>query len=326
MAKVLITGGYGLVGHRVSLELMNEGHDVVIVDNRNDYGIIPKAEMDYTFEARKVIVGSVKSYAIDICSRDFKAVMVKEKPEVVIHLASYPRQKIVNKNPQLASSVIIGGTINVIESCKKFGVKRILFASSSMVYGEFDDGVKETDTCNPQGTYAIAKLACENLIKDSGLNYTIIRPSAIYGELDVKDRVISLFLIKAMCNETLKVNGEDEKLDFTYVGDVAVGIRQIIESDNTINKTYNLTKSHSNTLFRAAQIAISLARSGYVEIGPRHPDFPSRGSLDITQAKKDFDFSPKVDVDEGFSLYYHWLKNSKFWYNYISERRKLNEQ
>ena len=101
MAKVLITGGYGLVGHRVSLELMNEGHDVVIVDNRNDYGIIPKAEMDYTFEARKVIVGPVKSYSIDICSRDFKAVMVKEKPEVVIHLASYPRQKIVNKNQRI---------------------------------------------------------------------------------------------------------------------------------------------------------------------------------------------------------------------------------
>ena len=73
--------------------------------------------------------------------------------------------------------------------------------------------------------------------------------------------------------------------------------RQIIEADNTINKTYNLTKSHSNTLFRAAQLAISLAQSGYVEIGPRHPDFPSRGSLDITQAKKDFDFSPRAKIN-----------------------------
>jgi len=323
LAKVLITGGYGLVGHRVSLELMNAGHKVVIVDNRNDYGIIPKAEMDYTFEARKAIVGPVLAYNIDICSRDFKAVMVKEKPDTVIHLASYPRQKVVNKDPQLASQVIIGGTINVIQACEKFGVKRLLFASSSMVYGEFEDGVKETDTCNPQGTYAIAKLACEHLVKDSNLDYTIVRPSAIYGELDVRDRVISKFLIKAMCNETLKVNGEDEKLDFTYVGDVAVGFKQILESDKTINKTYNLTKSHSNTLFRAAQLAISLAQSGYVELGPKDPDFPSRGSLDITQAKNDFDFNPKVDVEEGFSLYYHWLKNSKFWYNYISERRKL---
>lgn len=326
MAKVLITGGYGLVGHRVCAELMSDSdvkHEVVVVDNYNDYGVIPENEMEYTYRARKAVIGHVKDYNVDICSHDFDAVLVKEKPDIVIHLASYPRQAVVNKNPQLASQVIIGGTINVIESCKRHNVKRIVLASSSMVYGEFDDGQKETAICKPQGTYAIAKLACEHLVKDSGLDYTIVRPSAIYGELDVKDRVISIFLIKAMCNETLKVNGENEKLDFTYVGDVAKGMAQIINSDKTINETFNLTKSHSWTLYRAAQIAVSLAQSGYIEVGDKHPDFPSRGSLDITKAKKAFDFSPRVDVDDGFRLYYHWLKNSQFWYNYITERKKL---
>jgi nucleoside-diphosphate-sugar epimerase len=118
-----------------------------------------------------------------------------------------------------------------------------------------------------------------------------------------------------MRNQTLKVNGPDESLDFTYVDDAADGIVAATLSENTNNKTYNITKSHSRTLLDAAMLAISIVGNGNIEIKNRDKDFPSRGSLNIDRARKDFDFDPKVDVEEGFQIYYEWLKNSPFWSN-----------
>jgi len=84
-------------------------------------------------------------------------------------------------------------------------------------------------------------------------------------------------------------------------------------SENTKNKTYNITKSHSKTLFEAAQLAVQLAGKGTIEVRDKDADFPSRGALDITSARRDFNFDPKVDIDEGFEIYYQWLKISPYW-------------
>jgi nucleoside-diphosphate-sugar epimerase len=186
-----------------------------------------------------------------------------------------------------------------------------------MVYGDFDDNVTEDAICNPQGEYGILKLAGEGLVKDYnrkyGLNYTIIRPSAVYGPLDLSDRVISKFLLTAMGNGELTVNGENETLDFTYVDDAATGIAQAGLSEEAENKTYNITKSHSKTLLAAAQLAVEIAGKGSITITSKDDDFPSRGALDITAAVNDFGYNPKVDIEEGFNLYHEWLSNSVYW-------------
>lgn len=185
-----------------------------------------------------------------------------------------------------------------------------------MVYGDFKDFVTEDAECRPQGQYGILKLAGEWLIKDyqrKGIDYTIFRPSAVYGELDVEDRVISKFLLTAMRGGVLKVNGINETLDFTYVDDAANGIVQALYSTNTKNKTYNITKSHSKTLYEAANLAVKLAGRGTIEVRDKDQDFPSRGALDITAARRDFSFDPRVDIEEGFDRYYQWLSTSEYW-------------
>jgi UDP-glucose 4-epimerase len=110
-----------------------------------------------------------------------------------------------------------------------------------MVYGDFKDDVTEDAECQPQGQYGILKLAGEWFVKDyarrTNLAYTIIRPSAVYGPLDVEDRVISKFILNAMRGIPLKVNGAGETLDFTYVDDAADGIVAAALSDRTDNKT-----------------------------------------------------------------------------------------
>ena len=115
-----------------------------------------------------------------------------------------------------------------------------------------------------------------------------------------------------MRGSTLNVNGASETLDFTYVDDAADGIVAATLSGNTENKTYNITKSHSYSLLDAANLAVSIAGSGTVNVRDKDPDFPSRGALNIDAARKDFGFNPKVDVEEGFRNYHEWLSKSTY--------------
>lgn len=312
--KILVTGGTGLIGHNVVSRLEQLGHEVSIMDTQTTYGIIPQKEIDYLLYERR------KKFNSEIWLRDISnneqvdRTFYLEEPEIVIHMASFPRQKVVNSNPALGSRTMSEGLLNLLEASVKYEVRKFIYISSSMVYGDFKDDVTEDAICKPQGQYGIMKLAGEWLVKDyarrDNMVYTIIRPSAVYGPLDVEDRVVSKFMLTAMRGGTLNVNGASETLDFTYVDDAADGIVAAALSDNTENKTYNITKSHSYSLLDAANLAVSIAGSGTVNVRDKDPDFPTRGALNIDAARKDFGFDPKVDVEEGFRKYYEWLSNS----------------
>ena len=317
--KVLVTGGLGLIGHNVVGYLTSLGHDVVVVDNLTNYGVIPQKELDYLIQQRRAKFPlSVHCYHDDIANAAaVNHIIADEQPDIVIHMASFPRQKVVNANPGMGARVMIEGLINLLESSKKHQVKRFVYISSSMVYGDFRDDVREDAVCRPQGQYGIMKLAGEALVKDyqrrGCFDYTIIRPSAVYGPLDVEDRVISRFMMQALRGGWLNVNGATETLDFTYVDDAAKGIAQASLVDQTKNRTYNITKSHSVTLLQAAEMIVSIVGQGSVRVGDRDLDFPSRGALNIDAAREDFGYDPQVDVAEGFLSYYNWLTTSTHW-------------
>lgn len=315
--KILVTGGQGLIGHNVVSRLEDLGHEVSIIDNQTTYGIIPKEELWYLLSKRGRKINS-EVWLKDICDRQaIDHIFGIEEPEIVIHMASFPRQKVVNVNPALGSKTMSEGLLNLLEACDKYEVRKFIYISSSMVYGDFSDDVKEDYDCKPQGQYGILKLAGEWLVKDytrrTNLVHTIIRPSAVYGPLDVEDRVISKFILNAMRGNTLRVNGAGETLDFTYVDDAADGIVAAALSDNTENKTYNITKSHSHSLLDAAKLAVKIVGKGEIIVGDRDLDFPSRGRLNIDAARQDFGFDPKVDVEEGFQIYYDWLRSSTYY-------------
>ena len=317
--NILVTGGLGLIGHNVVKRLQDLGHMVSIVDNKTNYGIIPEDEIEYLIRERQQKIGDKSFvYTKDISNaEDVNNIFNIEDPEIVIHMASFPRQKVVNSNPAWGSRVMSEGLLNLLEASSKNEVRKFIYISSSMVYGDFTDDVTEDAICKPQGQYGIMKLAGEWLVRDysrrDNMVHTIIRPSAVYGPLDVEDRVIAKFMLTAMRGGVLKVNGANETLDFTYVEDAADGIVAAALSDNTDNKTYNITKSHSRSLLDAANLAVSLAGKGEIDVRDKDADFPSRGALSIDAARRDFGFDPKVDVEEGFQKYYEWLNNSKFW-------------
>lgn len=324
--KILVTGGLGLIGHNVVSKLEQMKHEVTVVDNKTTYGIIPTDELNYLMRERSKKIITPEIYKTDITDYDgIDEIMNNSQPDVIIHLASFPRQKVVNNNPRLGSKTMSEGLINLLEHASRYKTQRFVYISSSMVYGSFTDDVKEDAPCNPQGQYGIMKLAGEWLTKDYtrayGIEHTIIRPSAVYGPLDVEDRVISKFIIAALKGQTLKVNGANETLDFTYVDDAANGIVAAATSDNAKNKTYNITKSHSRSLQYAAELAVKIAGSGSIEIRDRDLDFPSRGSLNIDAARNDFGFNPVVDVEEGFKIYHDWITTSPYWIDHIDIKR-----
>jgi len=317
MAKILVTGGLGLIGHNIVQRLESQGHDVFITDIRTNYGLVPQAELDYLLVERRKKIKTERIHQIDIADRDgIDWLMRTYNPDTVLHLASFPRQKVVNVDPQRGSQTMSEGLLNLLEAAKNHQVCRFVYISSSMVYGDFADDVTEDAECKPQGQYGIMKLAGEWLVKDyarrTGMAYMIVRPSAVYGPLDVEDRVISKFILTAMRGGVIKVNGATETLDFTYVDDAADGIVAATLSRH-INKTYNITKSHSKTLLAAAELAVEIVGKGTIEVRDKDADFPSRGALNINAARQDLNFNPKVDIDEGFQIYYEWLKDSVYW-------------
>ena len=317
--KILVTGGLGFIGHNVVAQLEQQGHTCVITDTQTTYGIVPQDELDYLISERKKKIKTDRIYGIDIADQDGFDWLVREHcPSIVVHLASFPRQKVVNANPQLGSHTMSEGLLNLLEASTKYNVRKFVYVSSSMVYGNFKDiyfdGVTESHATDPIGQYGIMKLAGEWLVRDytrrTEMAHTILRPSAVYGPLDVEDRVVSKFLLGAMRGETIQVRGGDEELDFTYVADAATGIAEAAVSENTYNTTYNITRGHSRTLLEAAELAVSIVGSGTINVNVPDENFPSRGQLNIKRAHLDFEYAPTVNIEQGFRLYYEWLNNS----------------
>lgn len=315
MSNIVITGALGLIGHNI-VQRLETKHNLLCIDNLTNYGIIPQDQLDYLISERRKKINS-KVHVVDICDHaTIDTLMTEFYPDTVIHLASFPRQKVVNANPQAGAKVMVEGLINLLELAVKFQVKRFVYISSSMVYGDFNEQASESFPCKPQGQYGIMKYMGEKLVEDysrkHGFEYVIIRPSAVYGELDVEDRVISKFMLAALRGQTLRVKGENELLDFTYVEDAADGICLAATKIEAANQVFNITKSASITLKKAAELAISLAGKGSLSIESKDQDFPSRASLDISKAKSLLGYDPKVTVEEGFAKYYKWLKNSQY--------------
>ena len=312
-----------MIGHNVVHRLEKQGHSVVIIDNETTYGIIPKNELAYLLSERKRKINTSKIITADITDwYDVSRIMKENDFDCVIHMASFPRQKVVNANPMIGSRVMVEGLINLLEAAHLNYVKKFIYISSSMVYGDFNHCIKENERCNPIGQYGIMKLAGEDLVKDyhrrGCFDYTIIRPSAVYGPLDVEDRVISKFMLTALRGGELVVRGKEEMLDFTYVDDAADGIVAAALSEQSNNKTYNITKGASTTLLQAAQLAISIVGKGSIKVEDKDQDFPSRAALDITAARQDFGYDPKTDVEQGFIEYYNWFKSSPYWLKQLS--------
>ena len=310
--KILVTGGVGFVGHALVAKLEKQGHNVCVVDNFTNYGIIPDRELVPLHQERLACMQTKSIHNVDIRHFTYLYNTFDEcRPDMVIHCAAYPRAKAVDADPQTGTEVLTTGLINLLSCCERFSVRRFVYISSSMVYGDFDMYAYEDMACRPRGTYAILKYAGEKLTRDwcnrVGIDDVVLRPSAVYGPLDVNDRVVSRFFQSAMHDQTLEVRGAEELMDFTYVKDTVKGISKAALSFNSSGRVYNITRGNTRTLLEAAELVVKIVGAGKIRIVDADQNFPRRGSFSNIRAGQDFGHRGEINIETGFQLYYDWL-------------------
>ena len=310
--RILVTGAYGFIGSKIVEKLCKMGHKVSAMDNSETYGVISPEELQKLYTYRQRNWKKVRHVRRDVTNSLDVLKAFSPVPDVVIHLASYPRAKIVNADPMIGVQNIIGGTVNLLWHCEKLAVKKFVFVSSSMIYGHFKDGTKEDAKTKPTNLYGESKLTAERFVKhyhkQYKLNYAVVRPSGVFGPGDMEDRVLSKFFAKAMKNENIEVHDGANKVDFTYIDDTADGIIKASLSDVN-NRSFNITAGKATSLKTAAEkiIALTGSKSKIVDTGA-HKLYPKRGTLDITRAKDLLGYEPKTSFDKGLEKYYEWLR------------------
>jgi len=313
--KILVTGGKGFIGSKIVEMLSNDGHHLIVVDNHDTYDIMTTEELHklYDWRTRNWKAKNVTLINGDVLDRLVCLKAFSHNPDIVIHLATYPRAKIVDRDPILGIPKVINTTTNLLWHAEKFGVRKFVYVSSSMVYGDFVDGMKEDGKTKPKNIYGEAKLTGERLVKlfakRDNLNYNIIRPSGVYGPGDMPDRVVSKFFDKAMNNQPITLHNGENKVDFTYRKDAARGI-VLAALSPVANVSFNITAGKATSLRTLAEkiIALTGSESEIEDIGD-HMLYPMRGTLDIGRARDLLDYEPEFTLDEGLASYYDWLKN-----------------
>ena len=312
--KILVTGGKGFIGSKI-VEMLSVDHNVTVVDNNDTYDIMTQAQLSdlYQWRMRNWNLKNVQVIDGDVLDRLICLKAFSHNPDIVIHLATYPRAKIVDNDPILGIPKVINTTTNLLWHAEKWNIRKFVYVSSSMVYGDFVDGMKEDGKTKPKNIYGEAKLTGERLVKlfskRDGLNYNIIRPSGVYGPGDMPDRGVSKFFDKAMNNEAITLHNGANKVDFTYRRDAARGI--ILAALSPVsNVSFNITAGNATSLKTLAEKIITMTGSeSDIEDTGNHTLYPMRGTLDISRAKDLLGYQPEFTLDEGLASYYDWLKN-----------------
>jgi len=324
--RIILIGGAGFIGHNLALKLAAFGADVSIIDGLQVNNFL--SYLNYTGangnqdlymkilnERLRLLREADVDLIIQDC-RDYNGLqrnIENIEPDVVVHLAAIAHANKSNRDPFSTFDHSFRTLENSLD-CARDIQPHFIYLSSSMVYGNFESGyVTEETHCEPIGIYGALKFGGEKLViaynQVFDLPYTIIRPSALYGERCVSRRVGQIFIENALqgIDITIKGNG-DARLDFTYIDDLVHGIIRVIENENARNEVFNLTYGESRSLKDMLEILKEFVPSIKAKYLPQDKLTPSRGTLSVDKAKKLINYSPKFPLEKGFAKYYKWYE------------------
>ena len=303
--RVLITGGAGAIGSNIAHELAARGSDIVILDD------LSSGYRDLVPDGSRFIEGSIVDDAAVKAAFD-------PAPDYVIHAAAlFANQNSVD-HPQDDITVNGLGLIKVLEQCTQTGVRKMLFCSSSCVYGGKAVMREDDIDLHPDTPYAITKWLGERYVRYWAdyhkLNAISVRFFNIYGPGERPGRyrnVIPNFFALAMRGETLKITGTGaETRDFTFMSDAVAGVLGAIAAETTPGDIFNIGSGRATTILElATAINAMTGNGGGIEFVPRRAwDQVPHRVCDNALARKAFDFDSSVPLDEGLAKTYAWLK------------------
>jgi UDP-glucose 4-epimerase len=293
--KVLITGGAGFIGSHLADRLVQEGHEVIIVDN-------------LVTGKRRNINRAARFYKLDIQSWRLERVFRNERPNVVMHLAAQMDVRKSVEDPMFDAQVNILGTLNVLQQAVRHGVRKVVFSSSGgAIYGEQETyPAPESHVTNPLSPYGLSKLCGEHYLsyyqRISGLQVVSLRYANVYGprqDPEGEAGVVSIFIQKLLNNEQAVINGNGRQTrDFVFVDDVVEANLAMMGQET--QGTYNVgtgVETSINDLFR---ILIQHTGSTCKEVhGPAKKGEQARSVIDSAKLRHELSWEPKTSLSEG---------------------------
>ena len=308
MTRVLVLGGLGFIGSAIVRELMQTTDckiwtldNVSTYHNTLDEALLWKAVY---LRSQGFKTDNIHKNITDNLDSDFETI----KPHVVINLVAYPSVKLVDLYPRDSLVNMCLGQFNVLNLCKKHGVEKFIYFSSSMVYGNWTQDVMTEDlVARPINLYGQYKLFCETLSEHFNVQTYNIRPCAVYGPGDYSARVLNQFCLNALKDQPLIVNDPDTNIDFTYVSDLAQATRLIVTRDSNSDKFHssvNVSGGRSISLAQVVDVLESIANKKLTVIrNNREHNQPQRGQLGLDYAKS-LGYEPKVSFEQGLEKLY----------------------
>ena len=311
--KILVTGGAGFIGSHLVDALIKKKHQVFVIDNLvtgKKANINPKA----------------KFYKLDIGAKLVAQVFKKHKPQAVFHLAAQMDVRHSTKDPAYDAQVNILGSLNILNNCLKYKVKKFIFSSSGgAIYGEAKKiPTSETQACEPLSPYGASKLAIENYLfyfRSEGLDCVSLRYANVYGPRQLSTGeagVVAIFTDKLLKNKQPVINGSGKQTrDYIYVDDVVQA--NLLALNKKVTGSFNIgtgKETDVNVLFKKlVKLTKDYPSSAPGGSGPSEKHAPAkpgeqmRSCLDFQKSKKVLGWEPRVKLDEGLNLTVNWFDN-----------------
>jgi CDP-paratose 2-epimerase len=340
--KWLITGGAGFIGSNTANSLLQSGDSVVIVDNLSRAG--SEKNLDWLYEQH----GSLPFWQVDVRNYEELKQILREHPDVdvILHLAAQVAVTTSVANPREDFEINALGTLNVLEAVREMALDPvILYASTNKVYGGMDQvavvddgrryryanlpqGISESTPLDFHSPYGCSKGTADQYVRDYhriyGLRTIVFRNSCIYGQrqFGIEDQGwVAWFVIAAVMNRPITIYGDGKQIrDVLYIDDLVNAFALAIEHiEVTQGQVYNMGGGPANTLAIWSEFEPLLGRLLGEPVGVVYADWrPGDQKVyvsDVSKARRDFDWQPKLGVEEGVQLLFNWVTANRHLFN-----------
>ena len=310
MAVYLVTGGAGFIGSHLVEELVKRGEQVRVLDN---FSTGKRENLSDLQEKIELVEGDIRSYHI---VRE-----VVQGVDFVLHQGALPSVPRSINDPITTNEVNVGGTLNILDAARDAGVKRVVYASSSSVYGANKALPKREDMIpQPISPYAVAKLTgekyCHVFSRTYGLETVALRYFNVFGpRQDPQSQysaVIPRFIVGMMEGQELTIHGDGtQSRDFTYVSNVVEANLLAVHAEGVSGEAFNLACGASMSLNEVVEkIAQTLDCEGNIVYGPPRSGDVARSQADISRAGKYLGYEPLVEAREGLERVVLWFRQA----------------
>ncbi len=306
MARVLITGGSGFIGSGVARVLTKRGDEVTVFDvaRSRNLDLLVSAYPGVAF-----VGGEITEWPL------VASLVQKVKPDAIVHCAAIVGVPNSLASPINTFRVNVEGSLNVLESMRLFGVRRMVHLSSEETYGPFDaDIIDETHANRPVKPYGISKYAVERLAADYACAYGLeclhVRTCWVYGPGLPRPRVPKIFVDAAVHGTRLHLPaGGDFRVDHVYIDDCVDGIVRVLDKPQHAHDTYHIATGEAHSLAAIVEMLKAIVPGADIAVGPGPYRFADgtevvrKGALDITRAHRELGYVPRFPMQRSLAAY-----------------------